>query len=69
MHLIIGHFAERLANGVVAESTQRESIYLNTWAKKNLNGVQVPTPKTIANAIRAQHRKAQADNPKVTVSA
>jgi hypothetical protein len=69
MHLIIGHFEERLANGVVAESTQRESIYLNTWAKKNLNGVQVPTPKTIANAIRAQHRKAQADNPKVTVSA
>jgi hypothetical protein len=69
MHQIIAHFEERLAAGVVAESTQRESIYLSTWAKKNLPGVQVPQPKSIANAIRAQHRKAQADNPKITVSA
>lgn len=69
MHRIIGHFEERLANGVVAESTQRESIYLNTWAKKNLNGVQVPTPKTIANAIRAQHRKGQPSSPSELVSA
>ena len=69
MHQIIGHFEERLAAGVVAESTQRESIYLSTWARRNLPGVQVPQPKSIANAIRAQHRKAQEKSPSEAVSA
>jgi hypothetical protein len=57
MHHIITHFEDRLLKDLTAESVQQESIYLSLWAKKNLNGVQTPTPKTIANAIRSRHRQ------------
>lgn len=64
MRRIVAHFEERSAGKMLERSLQKESECLVAWAEKHIPDVQIPTSRTIRNAIRTRYRE-YAPQPKV----
>jgi hypothetical protein len=58
MRRILVHFEDRRAKKILQGSLQKEGDYLVGWAQKHIADVQIPTARTIRNAIRSQYREA-----------
>ena len=56
MHLVQAEAKRRLEHEESEKTVKAESVYLNTWFKKNHPGLQAPTAKTIENKTRDQYR-------------
>lgn len=57
MRRITDHFEARRQEKTLEKSLQREGDYLVAWAEKHISDVQIPTARTIRNAIRTRYRE------------
>ncbi len=57
MRRITAHFEERCEKRMLERSLQKEGDYLVTWADEHIADVQIPTARSIRNAIRTQYRE------------
>ena len=60
MRRITTHFDQRRRDKALEKSLQREGDYLAAWAALHISESQLPTARTIRNAIRAQYKDAVA---------
>ena len=60
-NLVLPEFERRLQQGLVAKTVREESRILAEWLHENHPSDPCPTPKTIENKIRDQHREWRAE--------
>lgn len=57
MHRVAAEFERRCGQKEIKTSLRQEALYLESWAKKNIDEAQTPTAKTIMNVLRPQYQK------------
>lgn len=57
MRKITSEYARRAQSGMQAGSLSAEASQLHAWALGTIQDMQVPTPRSIANAIRDEYRQ------------
>jgi hypothetical protein len=59
MHKIEQQLLVRSQSNALLPTLAAESRYLHAWAKENIAGEQIPTARTIGNAMRTKYKHAQ----------